>query len=42
MADNPMDLLKEEMESDEIYQRVNAIHRTKIISSIIGFDGIKN
>lgn len=42
MADTPIELLKEEMESDEIYQKVNAIHRTKIIASIIGFDGIKN
>ena len=42
MSDNPIELLKEEMESDEIDLRVNAIHRTKIISSLIGFDGIKN
>ena len=42
MSDNPIDLLKEEMDSDEISLRVNAIHRTKIIASIIGFDGIKN
>jgi len=32
MADNPMDLLKEEMDLDEIYQRVNAIHKVKIIA----------
>ena len=32
MSDNPIDLLKEEMDSDEIYLRVNAIHRTKIIA----------
>ena len=42
MSDSPIDLLKEEMESDEISLRVNAIHRTKVIASIIGFDGIKN
>lgn len=39
---HPIELLKEEMESDEIGIRVNAIHRTKIIASVIGFDGIKN
>ena len=32
MSDSPLELLKEEMESDEIYLRVNAIHRTKIIA----------
>ena len=42
MSDNPIELLKEEMESDEVYLRVNAIHRTKIIASLIGFDGIKS
>ena len=41
MNDNPMDILKEEMDSDEISLRVNAIHRTKVIASLIGFDGIK-
>jgi len=39
---NPMDLLKEEMENDEIAVRVNAIHRIKIICTLIGQDGIKN
>ena len=29
MSESPIELLKEEMESDEIYLRVNAIHRTK-------------
>ena len=42
MSESPIELLKEEMESDEIYLRVNAIHRTKVIASLIGFDGIKN
>ncbi len=39
---NPMDLLKEEMENDETYVRVNAIHRLKIVSTFFGVDGIKN
>jgi hypothetical protein len=29
---NPMDLLKEEMDSDEIFIRINAIHRIKTIA----------
>ena len=43
MADtvNPFDLLKEEMESDEIAVRINAIHRMKIIATLLGTDGIK-
>lgn len=42
MSESPLELLKEEMESDEISLRVNAIHRAKVIASLIGFDGIKN
>ncbi len=43
MADiNPIDLLKEEMENDETHLRVNAIHRIKIIASIITTEQIKN
>ena len=35
MADiNPLNLLKEEMENDEIYLRVNAIHRLKTLFRI--------
>lgn len=33
---NPFDLLREEMESDEIYLRVNAVHRLKIVATLIG------
>ena len=32
------ELLKEEMESDEIYIRINAIHRLKIVSTLMGAD----
>ena len=39
---NPMELLKEEMENDETYVRVNAIHRIKVISTILGTEGIKS
>lgn len=33
---NPFDLLREEMESDETHLRVNAIHRLKIVATLIG------
>lgn len=37
MADiNPFDLLREEMESDETHLRVNAIHRLKIVGTLLG------
>ena len=41
-ANNAFDLLKEEMESDEIYIRVNAIHRIKIVATIMGSELIKS
>ena len=39
---NPFELLKEEMESDELFLRVNAIHRIKIVCEVIGTDQIKS
>lgn len=42
MADtNPLDLLKEEMEYDETTLRVNAVHRLKIVGTILGSEAIK-
>lgn len=43
MADNlnPFEVLKEDMESEETYHRVNAIHRLKIIATLLGVDKIK-
>ncbi|EGR29529.1 hypothetical protein IMG5_154170 [Ichthyophthirius multifiliis] len=38
---NPFDFFRDEMESDEIQIRVNAIHRLKIIATLIGDDQIK-
>lgn len=35
---NPFDLLREEMESDETHLRVNAIHRLKIVATLMGSD----
>lgn len=37
-----MDILKEEMENDELHHRVNAIHRIKLIATILGPEGTKN
>jgi hypothetical protein len=39
---NPMDLLKEELESDEVAARVNAIHKLRVVGTLLGPDGIKN
>lgn len=39
---NPMDLLKEELESDEVGARVNAIHKLRVVGTLLGPDGIKN
>lgn len=35
------DLLREEMESDETHLRVNAVHRLKIVGTLLGPEGIK-
>jgi hypothetical protein len=34
--DQPMEFLKDEMSSDQIAIRVNAIHRSPIIAALIG------
>lgn len=39
---NAFVLLKEEMENDEISIRVNAIHRLKIVATLLTPDDIKN
>lgn len=38
---NAFDLLREEMESDETYLRVNAIHRLKIVATLQSTEQIK-
>ena len=35
---NPLDFLKEEMDNDEIAVRVNAMHRLKIIATLLSAD----
>jgi len=39
---NPFDVLKEEMENEEVYFRVNAIHRIRIIATLLPNDKIKS
>lgn len=41
MEINALELLKEEMENDDVALRVNAIHRLKIVATILGPEGIK-
>lgn len=39
--DKPLDFLKEEMESDQISVRVNAMSRTPIIAALIGNSSVE-
>ncbi|CAD8100976.1 unnamed protein product [Paramecium primaurelia] len=42
MSENPFEVFKEDMENEEVYLRVNAIHRVRIICTLIGIDQIKS
>jgi serine/threonine-protein phosphatase 2A regulatory subunit A len=35
-ADRPLEFLKEEMESDQLAVRVNAVHRSLVVAALIG------
>ena len=37
---SPMDLFKEEMENDQIHLRINAVHRVKLIATVLGEEGV--
>lgn len=39
---SPMDLLKEEMQSNQMSVRINAIHRVSLVATVIGDAGVKN
>jgi hypothetical protein len=39
---NPFELLKEEMENDEVAIRVNAIHRLKTVVTVLGGESFKS
>ena len=42
MGDNPIDVFKEEMENEEVYLKVNAMHRVRVIATLLGVDKIKS
>lgn len=37
-----LEILKEEMENDDVSVRVNAIHKIPIVTTLMGFEPIKN
>lgn len=37
-----MDVLKQDLDTDEVFSKVNAIHKVRIVASILGTEGIKN
>ncbi|CAD8201014.1 unnamed protein product [Paramecium octaurelia] len=42
MGDNPMDIFKDDMENEEVYLKVNAMHRVRVIATLLGTDKIKS
>lgn len=42
MSENPLEIFKEDMENEEVYLRVNAMHRVRIICTLIGVEQIKS
>lgn len=36
-----MDVLKEDLDTDEVASKVNAIHKVRVVASILGAEGIK-
>lgn len=36
MSENPFDVFKEEMDNEEVYLRVNAMHRVRIVATLLG------
>jgi hypothetical protein len=39
---NPLDVLKEELDTDDVAQKINAVHRLRIVGTIMGAEGIRN
>jgi len=42
MAENPLDVFREDMENEEVYLRVNAMHRVRVVATLLGSDKIKS
>ena len=39
---NPLDVLKEELDTDDVAQKINAVHRIRIVGTIMGPEGIRS
>lgn len=39
---NPLDVLKEELDTDEVTAKINAMHKLRIVATLMGPDGIRN
>lgn len=39
---NPLDVLREEMENEEISLRVNAVHRMRVVATLLPADKLKS
>lgn len=39
---NPLEVLKEELDTDDVAQKINAVHRLRIVGTIMGPEGIRN
>lgn len=42
MQENPLDVFREDMENEEVYLRVNAMHRVRVVATLLGSDKIKS
>ncbi|CAG9321282.1 unnamed protein product [Blepharisma stoltei] len=42
MDPNPLELLREELTTDEVYVKVNAIHRLQIVATVLGPEQVKS
>lgn len=40
--ESPLDLLREELQTEETFLRVNAIHRVPIVATLLGPEAVKN
>ena len=40
--ESPLDLLREELQSEETFLRINAIHRVPVVATLLGSEAVKN
>jgi serine/threonine-protein phosphatase 2A regulatory subunit A len=36
MSENPFDIFKEDMENEEVHLKVNAMHRVRVVATLLG------